>query len=197
VLDHGRVVATGSPADLKARIGGDRIEVTVADPRRRADSAATAPTRPPDDRRVAAPKRLAAGGSSGSATVTSIRSPPILAFRSAGEPVRDDAAVVEHDDLVGEAIGLVQVLRREPEAWRRRRRAPAAAATGRCATGGRARGRLVENSTGGEAIRLAARSSRRRIPPEKVLTRSPATSVRPTRSSSSSVRRRTTSRGRW
>jgi ABC-2 type transport system ATP-binding protein len=29
VLDHGRVVAAGSPADLKVRIGGDRIAVTV------------------------------------------------------------------------------------------------------------------------------------------------------------------------
>jgi ABC-2 type transport system ATP-binding protein len=30
VLDHGRVVAAGSPAQLKARIGGSRIAVTVA-----------------------------------------------------------------------------------------------------------------------------------------------------------------------
>jgi ABC-2 type transport system ATP-binding protein len=30
VLDHGRVVASGSPEDLKARIGGERIDVTVA-----------------------------------------------------------------------------------------------------------------------------------------------------------------------
>src|SRR5215213_2860758 len=30
VLDHGRVVASGSPAELKARIGGERIAVTVA-----------------------------------------------------------------------------------------------------------------------------------------------------------------------
>jgi ABC-2 type transport system ATP-binding protein len=30
VLDHGRVVAHGSPADLKATIGGERIAVTVA-----------------------------------------------------------------------------------------------------------------------------------------------------------------------
>jgi ABC-2 type transport system ATP-binding protein len=32
VLDHGRVIARGSPDALKARIGGDRVEVTVADP---------------------------------------------------------------------------------------------------------------------------------------------------------------------
>jgi ABC-2 type transport system ATP-binding protein len=30
VLDHGRVVASGSPAELKGRIGGERIAVTVA-----------------------------------------------------------------------------------------------------------------------------------------------------------------------
>ena len=30
VLDHGRVVATGSPGSLKARIGGERVDVKVA-----------------------------------------------------------------------------------------------------------------------------------------------------------------------
>jgi ABC-2 type transport system ATP-binding protein len=30
VLDHGRVVASGSPSELKARVGGERIDVTVA-----------------------------------------------------------------------------------------------------------------------------------------------------------------------
>jgi ABC-2 type transport system ATP-binding protein len=30
VLDHGRVVASGSPDELKTRIGGDRVDVTVA-----------------------------------------------------------------------------------------------------------------------------------------------------------------------
>jgi ABC-2 type transport system ATP-binding protein len=32
VLDHGRVAASGSPAQLKARIGGDRLDVTLAAP---------------------------------------------------------------------------------------------------------------------------------------------------------------------
>jgi ABC-2 type transport system ATP-binding protein len=32
VLDHGRVVAAGSPMELKARVGGERIDVTVAAP---------------------------------------------------------------------------------------------------------------------------------------------------------------------
>jgi ABC-2 type transport system ATP-binding protein len=33
VLDHGRTVAHGSPASLKARIGDDRVDVTVSSPR--------------------------------------------------------------------------------------------------------------------------------------------------------------------
>jgi ABC-2 type transport system ATP-binding protein len=31
VLDRGRVAATGSPSELKARVGGERLEVTVGD----------------------------------------------------------------------------------------------------------------------------------------------------------------------
>ena len=33
LLDHGRTVAAGSPAQLKTEIGGDRIEVTVTERR--------------------------------------------------------------------------------------------------------------------------------------------------------------------
>ena len=31
VMDRGKVIATGSPDELKARIGGDRVEVMLAD----------------------------------------------------------------------------------------------------------------------------------------------------------------------
>jgi ABC-2 type transport system ATP-binding protein len=31
VVDHGRVIASGSPAELKARVGGERVVLTVAD----------------------------------------------------------------------------------------------------------------------------------------------------------------------
>ncbi|GLZ78639.1 daunorubicin resistance protein DrrA family ABC transporter ATP-binding protein [Actinorhabdospora filicis] len=39
VLDGGRVIAEGSPDELKARVGGDRLEVTVADPREAEEAA--------------------------------------------------------------------------------------------------------------------------------------------------------------
>jgi ABC-2 type transport system ATP-binding protein len=64
VIDHGRVIADGSPDQLKSKLGGDRIDVVVA----RADQlAATAATvaraagaeaeADPDTRRVSAPVR--------------------------------------------------------------------------------------------------------------------------------------------
>jgi ABC-2 type transport system ATP-binding protein len=64
VLDHGRVVAGGTPDELKSRIGGDRIDVVV-----RADAdltaaaavvkgiAAAEPEIDPDGRRISAPVR--------------------------------------------------------------------------------------------------------------------------------------------
>ncbi|WP_173035253.1 ATP-binding cassette domain-containing protein [Phytohabitans flavus] len=64
VLDHGRVVAGGTPDELKSRIGGDRIDVIV---RADADLVAAAavvkgiaegePEIDPDNRRVSAPVR--------------------------------------------------------------------------------------------------------------------------------------------
>jgi ABC-2 type transport system ATP-binding protein len=64
VLDHGRVAAAGSPAELKARIGGERVAVTVA-ATAEIDPAAGAlapfsegpPDRDPDALRVTAPIR--------------------------------------------------------------------------------------------------------------------------------------------
>jgi ABC-2 type transport system ATP-binding protein len=35
MLDRGRVIATGSPAELKAKAGGDHLELTVPDPQQR------------------------------------------------------------------------------------------------------------------------------------------------------------------
>ena len=62
VVDHGRVIAEGSPATLKARLGGDRIEVVVHDVSALPDAAevvsriAGAPAdTDPDNRQVSAP----------------------------------------------------------------------------------------------------------------------------------------------
>jgi ABC-2 type transport system ATP-binding protein len=40
VVDHGRVIASGTPAALKRQIGGDRIEIVVAEPHAVDDAAA-------------------------------------------------------------------------------------------------------------------------------------------------------------
>ena len=64
VLDAGRVIAAGRPAELKSRIGGDRIEVvvhTAADLPAAAELlhkiALVEPDRDPDRRRLSAPVR--------------------------------------------------------------------------------------------------------------------------------------------
>jgi ABC-2 type transport system ATP-binding protein len=66
VVDHGRVIANGTPADLKAKVGGARLEITLNEPN---DAAAIA-LRPltdgdvhvsHDGRRLRAPVRSGAG----------------------------------------------------------------------------------------------------------------------------------------
>jgi len=61
VIDHGRVIAHGTSDVLKDQVGGDRLEVVVADPGRLEAAAAAlhavsdaAPVIAPDDRRVSA-----------------------------------------------------------------------------------------------------------------------------------------------
>jgi ABC-2 type transport system ATP-binding protein len=64
LIDRGRVIAEGSPDELKARLGGDHIDVVVADAGSLADAAAIVaavaagePELDPDRRRVSAPVR--------------------------------------------------------------------------------------------------------------------------------------------
>jgi ABC-2 type transport system ATP-binding protein len=64
VIDHGRVIADGSPDQLKSRLGGDRIDVVVASADQLAATAATVARAAgaeaetdPDTRRVSAPVR--------------------------------------------------------------------------------------------------------------------------------------------
>src|SRR5699024_8658102 len=40
VIDRGRAVVTGAPSELKSRIGGDLLDVTMADPAQGASAAA-------------------------------------------------------------------------------------------------------------------------------------------------------------
>ena len=85
-------------------------------PRSRGRRATGSPCRPWARRRPGRPAPSTAGPSdAASATVSSIRSPPIWDFSSLAVPARDDAAVVDHDDLVGEPVGLLEVLRREQQ----------------------------------------------------------------------------------
>jgi ABC-2 type transport system ATP-binding protein len=61
VVDHGRVVADGTADELKARVGGDRIDVVLRDGRRLAEAARLLPVPGPqvavdtDRRRISAP----------------------------------------------------------------------------------------------------------------------------------------------
>ncbi|MDQ3788176.1 MAG: DUF4162 domain-containing protein, partial [Actinomycetota bacterium] len=88
VIDHGRVIASGSPATLKSRLGGDRLEVVLHDVAALPDAAevvsrvagAQAET-DPDNRQVSAPVTdpLAALGDA------------VQALRAAGLAVEDVA----------------------------------------------------------------------------------------------------------
>ncbi|MFK0135355.1 ATP-binding cassette domain-containing protein [Streptomyces rubiginosohelvolus] len=59
LIDHGRAVAEGAPDELKARVGGDRIDVVLRDASRLAEAAALLGgeglTLDPDRRRIGAP----------------------------------------------------------------------------------------------------------------------------------------------
>jgi ABC-2 type transport system ATP-binding protein len=62
VIDHGRVIAEGTPDQLKSKLGGDRIDVVASRPDQLAATAAavgrlagTVPEVDPDTRRVSAP----------------------------------------------------------------------------------------------------------------------------------------------
>jgi ABC-2 type transport system ATP-binding protein len=66
VIDHGRVIAEGTATELKARIGGERIEITLASPLPDAAGAISALVAGPvlthdDGRRLTAPVDLGDG----------------------------------------------------------------------------------------------------------------------------------------
>jgi hypothetical protein len=75
-------------------------------------------------------------------------------------------AVVEYGDLVGERVCLLEVLGGEQDRGPLARKSSDDLPQGPAATWIEPGGGLVEKTTGGAASRLAARSSRRRMPPE-------------------------------
>ncbi|WP_233498656.1 ATP-binding cassette domain-containing protein [Blastococcus sp. TF02A-26] len=90
VLDGGRVAARGTPRELTAAIGGDRLELVVSDPARAEEAAALA------ERAAGGPPGAAAGGGTTRVTVPVARRAGVV-----GAVVRalDDAGITV-DDLV-------------------------------------------------------------------------------------------------
>ena len=132
------------------------------------------------------PRRCGRGSASRSCSVES----PTDGLELVGRALGDLAAAVDDRDPVGELVGLVEVLRGEQH------RAAVARRASRIVSHiwPRVRGsRPVVGSSrkisGGRRIRLAARSSRRRMPPENFAIGRSAASSRPNCASRSSARR--------
>ena len=93
--------------------------------------------------------------------------PPILRLQLVRGAGGDDPALVDDDDLVGELVGLVQVLggQQHRDAVGDQRRAPRPTPRSRLRGSSPVVG-SSRKSTSGVPTRLAARSRRRRMPPE-------------------------------
>jgi hypothetical protein len=89
-----------------------------------------------------------------------------LVLQLVGAALGDDPAAVDDGDAVGEAVGLVEVLGGEQDGGAGGDPPFDRLPEGDAAARVEPRGRLVEERTGGRATSAAARSSRRRIPPE-------------------------------
>ena len=95
-----------------------------------------------------------------SSSVTSSRSPPICGLELVGRALGDHRAVVDHDDLVGEPVGLVEVLRGQQHGGALRRRGPRSSPTGSagCAGPGRSSARRGTAPAGGRRARRPGRA---------------------------------------
>ena len=112
-----------------------------------------------------APRPASASASRRATTCT--RRSPTRAFSSAGVPAATVAAAAEHDDLVGEPVGLLEVLRGEQERGAVVDQAARSRPTSRRGWPGRGRWSARRGRRPGAGRRRqAARSSRRRMPPE-------------------------------
>ena len=67
VIDHGRAIAQGSPDELKRQVGGERIEMVIADPAQSADATRALGTVALDDVQVSDNGRHLAAGVEGGA----------------------------------------------------------------------------------------------------------------------------------
>ena len=111
--------------------------------------------------------RPRAGRSAASSTTTSRRSPPTCALSSSGVPSAIDPPAVDHHDLVGELVGLVEVLRGQQHGRAAGHERPDGRTTPRCGCAGRGRWSARRGTAPpGARISVTARSSRRRMPPE-------------------------------
>jgi ABC-2 type transport system ATP-binding protein len=73
VIDHGRAIAQGSPDELKRQVGGERIEMVIADPAQSADATRALGTVALDDVQVSDNGRhLAAGVEGGAGELSSV-----------------------------------------------------------------------------------------------------------------------------
>ena len=130
--------------------------------------------------------------------MTTTRSPPCCAFSSVGRAGGDDLAVVEQDDVVGERVGLLQVLGGEDQrgaaADQLAEHVPELVAAFRVEAGGR----LVEEEDRGRGDEAGGEVEPAAHAAAVVLDQPVARVVEArARSSSSSARARATLRGRW
>ncbi len=114
VLDAGRVVARGTPAELTAAVGGDRLELVVSDPARAAEAVSLV-ERALAEHVLAGPPGVASGGP----PPVRVTVPVARRAGAVGAVVRAlDAAGIEVDDLALRPATLdeayLRITRREP-----------------------------------------------------------------------------------
>ncbi len=158
--DAGVVRARGPPS-VSAAIGSATGALTPADRPRRPGPAPRRPAPEPPPRQAGRPA---------SRTTTSMWSPPNRRLQLRRAAVGDDPAGVDDADLVGQLVGLIEVLGGQQHGGAAATRPRIAAHTSLRPRGSRPVVGSSRKRTGGRRMRLAARSSRRRMPPEYSLT---------------------------
>ncbi|SFO00581.1 ABC-2 type transport system ATP-binding protein [Geodermatophilus obscurus] len=119
VLDAGRVVARGTPAELTAAVGGDRLELVVSDPARAAEAVSVV-ERALVERALAGPALAGPPGAApGGPPPVRVTVPVARRAGAVGAVVRAlDAAGIEVDDLALRPTTLdeayLRITRREP-----------------------------------------------------------------------------------